>query len=80
MSGLAGLIVLEKRVSDRRNMVCKLLNIANCLRKMQNFHSLMSFIAAFSNAAVSRLKWTQEGLPGTTFRQQICINFDIHNN
>ncbi|KAL6067139.1 Leucine-rich repeat (LRR) protein [Balamuthia mandrillaris] len=63
-TGVAGLIVKEKKVRNRRALMWKLINVAKALREYNNFHTLMAFLSAFNNSAVLRLKWTRERLPG----------------
>jgi len=62
-ASVATLILQQKLVRDRRNLMWRLVNIAQALLKHNNFHTLMAFLSAFNNSAVLRLKWTRERLP-----------------
>lgn len=51
-------IVLEPRLRIRAQVLTKMISIADHLRKLQNFNTLMAFVAVFNSAAVGRLKHT----------------------
>lgn len=51
-------IVLEPRLRIRTQVLTKLIGVADHLRKLQNFNTLMAFVAVFNSAAVGRLKHT----------------------
>ncbi|ELR25601.1 RasGEF domain containing protein [Acanthamoeba castellanii str. Neff] len=65
-AAVATMILSQERVRDRRNLMWRLVNIAQALLKYNNFHTLMAFLSAFNNSAVLRLKWTRERLPAPT--------------
>lgn len=51
-------IVLEPHLRARAQVLTKLIGIADHLRKLQNYNTLMAFVAVFNSAAVGRLKHT----------------------
>jgi len=52
------LIVQEKAVRTRAKLLQKIINIAEELNKLNNFHLLSAFISAISNYAIDRLVFT----------------------
>lgn len=55
-------IVGERRLKSRKQVWNKFIRVAEQLRLQNNFHVMYAIITAFSNSAVSRLKWTLEKL------------------
>lgn len=49
-------IVLASKIRQRVQILTKLIGIADHLRKLQNYNTLMSFIAVFNSSSVHRLK------------------------
>lgn len=56
-------IVVETRLKQRAIIFAKLVGIAEHLRKLQNYNTLMAFVAVFNSAAVGRLKHTISEMP-----------------
>lgn len=63
---VCSLILWQATLKERIKVVTKIINIANHLRKLNNFNSLIAFVSAMNNAAVHRLKHTFQGLPQET--------------
>eukprot|EP01114_Cavostelium_apophysatum_P014905 TRINITY_DN3971_c0_g1_i2.p1 TRINITY_DN3971_c0_g1~~TRINITY_DN3971_c0_g1_i2.p1 ORF type:complete len:622 (-),score=142.26 TRINITY_DN3971_c0_g1_i2:1171-3003(-) len=59
---VATMIVKIENVKIRAKMMIKCINIMKHLKAMNNFSSLLAFIAGFNNAAVSRLMSTKSQL------------------
>jgi len=57
------LILEPARVKLRAKRFTHLIRVAEQLRNLNNFSTLMSFLAAFNNSAVSRLKFTKQLIP-----------------
>jgi len=55
-------IVWQETLKGRIKALTKLISIAEHLFKLNNFNSLMAFLAGFGTSAVYRLKFTREGL------------------
>eukprot|EP01120_Amphizonella_sp_Union-15-10_P005793 TRINITY_DN1761_c0_g1_i3.p1 TRINITY_DN1761_c0_g1~~TRINITY_DN1761_c0_g1_i3.p1 ORF type:complete len:579 (-),score=109.34 TRINITY_DN1761_c0_g1_i3:37-1773(-) len=53
-------IVKEKTLKNRKSLLLKFIKIAQSLRQLHNYHSLMAIIAALESSSVSRLKKTWE--------------------
>jgi hypothetical protein len=51
-------IVLASKLRQRAHVLTKLIGIADHLRKLQNYNTLMAFVAVFNSSAVHRLKHT----------------------
>lgn len=51
-------IVLESKLRQRAIIFAKLVGVAEHLRKLQNYNTLMAFVAVFNSAAIGRLKHT----------------------
>lgn len=62
-------IVTTQRIKDRSKILGKLINIADHLRKLNNFSTLMAFVAVFNSAAIHRLKHTFSELSPSTHDQ-----------
>ena len=54
--------------------MAKLIKIAGHLRRLNNFNSLMAFIAGMSASAVWRLKWTKLELPRSATQQLAVLD------
>jgi len=61
--GVVNLILQQESIRDRANVYCKFIRIAQRLRNLNNFHTLMAIITALNNNAVMRLKKTLEKIP-----------------
>ena len=55
---IASLILWNQKVNERVNVIVKMLQIANQLLLLNNFNSLMPFVAALNISSISRLKNT----------------------
>jgi hypothetical protein len=62
-SWMGTVICMEDKVRNRARVMQKLIGVAEHLRKLNNFNTLMAFVAIFGNAAVHRLKHTKAELP-----------------
>jgi len=60
---VAALVSEPTRVKVRASRFTKLIKIAEHLRALNNFSTLMAFLGGFNNAAVTRLKFTRQLLP-----------------
>lgn len=71
---VAYMIVSRKMLADRINCVSKFIEIAVCLRELNNFNGLLSIIGGLNNSAVHRLKKTREGVPANLQQQfeELC--------
>lgn len=56
-------IVMEDKIRNRVRVMQKLIGVAEHLRKLNNFNTLMAFVAIYGNAAIYRLKHTKAELP-----------------
>jgi len=59
---VARLIVNEERLRSRVKMMTKILRFAQALYKENNLNSLLAVVSGLNNAAIHRLKYTQEDL------------------
>ncbi len=66
-------ILSTERLVDRAKVMARYVKLADCLRGLSNFHMLMAVVAAFSNAAVTRLKVTKDELGQKT--QQLMAGY-----
>jgi len=57
---VASCIVRESKLKGRSKVMTRFIKIAEHLRKLNNFSSLMAVIAGLNNSAVFRLKFTRE--------------------
>lgn len=55
---VASTVVTTKKLKDRAKVLSKLISIADHLRKLNNYGTLMAFVAVFNSAAIHRLKHT----------------------
>jgi len=55
-------IIWQPTLKERTRILTKLINMAEYLRKINNFNALMALLAGINNAATYRLKHTREGL------------------
>jgi hypothetical protein len=55
---IATSILLQPKLKDRGRVVVKIINIAQQLKEMNNFNTLMGFVAGLNMSCVSRLKHT----------------------
>lgn len=55
---IATCILLQPKLKDRGRVVVKIINIAQQLKEMNNFNTLMGFVAGLNMSCVSRLKNT----------------------
>lgn len=60
---VASVIMKENKLRNRSRILTRLIKIAEQLRKLNNFSTLMAFIAGINNSAVYRLKFTKEEVP-----------------
>eukprot|EP01090_Pellita_catalonica_P015814 TRINITY_DN4362_c0_g1_i1.p1 TRINITY_DN4362_c0_g1~~TRINITY_DN4362_c0_g1_i1.p1 ORF type:complete len:588 (-),score=80.76 TRINITY_DN4362_c0_g1_i1:368-2131(-) len=60
---VASTIMNEAKIRNRSRVMTKFIRIAGCLRKLNNFNSLMAIIAGLNTSAVYRLKWTKAEMP-----------------
>lgn len=63
---VSSMIVKVELLRNRVRMMTKIVNIAKCLYALNNFSSLMAFIAGWNTSSVIRLKWTMKDLPKKT--------------
>jgi len=56
-------IVIASKLRQRAQVLTKLIGIAEHLRKLQNYNTLMAFVAVFNSSAIHRLKHTLSELP-----------------
>jgi hypothetical protein len=63
---VSSMIVKVELLRNRVRMMTKIINIAKYLLALNNFSSLMAFIAGWNTASVIRLKWTMKDLPKKT--------------
>eukprot|EP00005_Dracoamoeba_jomungandri_P012234 CAMPEP_0174267954 /NCGR_PEP_ID=MMETSP0439-20130205/35551_1 /TAXON_ID=0 /ORGANISM="Stereomyxa ramosa, Strain Chinc5" /LENGTH=1811 /DNA_ID=CAMNT_0015355801 /DNA_START=40 /DNA_END=5472 /DNA_ORIENTATION=+ len=73
------MIVKVETVRERVKMISKLLNIAKHLRDLNNFSSLMAFVAGWNSAAVSRLKRTNREIPKRNLELMMSIENTMSN-
>lgn len=59
-SAIACIIVSEPRVRKRAVLMERFIEVATELRKLNNYHMVMSFISAFAQASINRLVFTME--------------------
>jgi hypothetical protein len=60
---VSSVILWQSTLKSRVRILIKLITIADHLRKLNNFNSLMAILAGINSAAVYRLKWTISQLP-----------------
>jgi len=60
---VASCIVKETKLRNRARVMTRIIKIAEQLRKLNNFSTLMAIMAGLNNAAVFRLKFTREEIP-----------------
>jgi hypothetical protein len=60
---VASMILSVETVSERVKVLTKLVSIADELRKLNNFHTLMGVVAGLNQGSILRLKKTFEELP-----------------
>lgn len=60
---LATIILLQPRIKDRSRILKKIITIAKHLKDLNNYYTLMEFVAALNTSPVSRLKHTFNALP-----------------
>ncbi|ELR16435.1 nucleotide exchange factor RasGEF, putative, partial [Acanthamoeba castellanii str. Neff] len=53
---VANMILLQEKAKDRKKVSEKFIQLAECLRKINNFNTLMGIIAGLNTASVNRLK------------------------
>jgi hypothetical protein len=58
------LILLQSKVKDRVKAVVKFIGVANRLRQLHNYNTLMGLVAGFNTSSVSRLKHTFNAIKG----------------
>jgi hypothetical protein len=58
-----------KTVRARAKRIAKLIDIAGCLYTLNNFSTLMAFIAGFNKAPVTRLKHTMKEVPAKSAKK-----------
>jgi len=63
---VASLILWQDTLRGRVRALTKIINIAQHVRKLNNFNSLMAILAGINTSAIYRLKWTREQLPQET--------------
>jgi len=56
-------VLKEERLKSRVKVVRKFINVAKHLRALNNFHTLMAFLAGINDSPVYRLKYTRAELP-----------------
>src|SRR5690348_15482664 len=57
------LILIQDKQADRAVMWSKLIHVAELLRNMNNYHTLMALVAGLNNASIQRLKNTRATVP-----------------
>lgn len=60
---LATTILLQPRIKDRARVLKKIITVAKHLRDLNNFNTLMGFVAALNTSPISRLKHTFNAVP-----------------
>jgi len=60
---IATSVLLEDRIKARVKIITKWIKIAQCLEKMNNFHSLMAVLSGLNEGCIHRLKQTQTEIP-----------------
>lgn len=63
---VATMIMKVAKVKPRARMMAKFIKIAEHLRDLNNYNSLMAIIAGLSFSSVFRLRWTREEMPAQT--------------
>lgn len=62
----SSIILTSNKLKQRVKILTKLINIADHLRKLNNFSTLMAFVAVFNSSSINRLKHTFSELPPKT--------------
>lgn len=65
----ARLIVTEANVRKRKSIITRLIKLAQRLRELHNYHSLMALIAALESAPVTRMKKTWDAIDSAYVKQ-----------
>src|SRR5690348_2304167 len=66
--GVAHLVLLQRDRKERAKAVYKWIRIAEALRALNNFHSLVAVLSALGSNAISRLKHTFAKIPRSAVR------------
>lgn len=66
--GVAHLILLQRDRKERAKAVCKWIRIAESLRALNNFHSLVAVLSALGSNAITRLRLTFAKVPRSALR------------
>jgi hypothetical protein len=71
-------IVKQDKIRPRAKVMQKLILVADHLRKLNNFNTLMAFVAMFNTAAIFRLKHTKSELSpkATETLEELCKLMD----
>jgi len=77
---VASCVLWQPTLKERIRVLTKLINIADHLRKMNNFNSLMALIAGLNTAPIYRLKHTREGLSPQTIKTFQSLEQLMSNN
>jgi son of sevenless-like protein len=65
----ARLIVAEPTIRKRKSILTRIIKLAQRLRELHNYHSLMAIIAALESAPVARLKKTWDSVDSAYLKQ-----------
>lgn len=66
--GVAHLVLMQRDRKERAKAVCKWIRIAEYLRTLNNFHSLVAVLSALGSNAISRLRHTFAKVPRSSVR------------
>ncbi len=65
------MILMQERMKDRAKVYVKFVRIAEHLRRMNNYHTLMGIVAGLNMGAVNRLKHTLNAVGPEL--QNVCV-------
>jgi hypothetical protein len=60
---ISTLIVTEEKIRNRVKRFVKFIKVAECLRQMHNYHTLMAVLSGLNDGPVYRLKFTKDEIP-----------------
>eukprot|EP00029_Vermamoeba_vermiformis_P008300 TRINITY_DN383_c0_g2_i1.p1 TRINITY_DN383_c0_g2~~TRINITY_DN383_c0_g2_i1.p1 ORF type:complete len:815 (+),score=196.28 TRINITY_DN383_c0_g2_i1:83-2527(+) len=60
---ISTLIVTEEKIRNRAKRFVKFIKVAECLRQMHNYHTLMAVLSGLNDGPVYRLKFTKDEIP-----------------
>jgi hypothetical protein len=60
---ISTLVVTEEKLRNRAKRFVKFIKVAEALRQMHNYHTLMAVLSGLNDGPVYRLKFTKDEIP-----------------